>query len=101
MAIEHLDQNNFNSKIASGDVLVDFWATWCGPCRMQAPILEQFDADKNGAVKVFKVDVDDNPAIAQRFGVMSIPTLIAFRDGKQLNKSVGVTDESGLEALFG
>lgn len=101
MAIEHLDQNNFDSKIASGDVLVDFWATWCGPCRMQAPILEQFDAAKNGAVKVFKVDVDDNPAIAQRFGVMSIPTLIAFRDGKQLNKSVGVTDESGLEALFG
>ena len=82
MSIMHLTKDNFDSITSSGLVLVDFWATWCGPCRMQAPILEEFDKQMEGRVRVCKLDVDEVPAIAQRFGVMSIPTLIAFKDGK-------------------
>lgn len=90
MAIMHLTKDNFDSIISSGLVLVDFWATWCGPCRMQAPILEELDNELNGKVKICKLDVDDHPDIAKRFGVFSIPTMIIFRDGNQIDKCVGV-----------
>ena len=86
----HLTKDNFDSVTSSGLVLVDFWATWCGPCRMQAPILEELDEQLNGKVKICKLDVDDEPAIAQRFGVMSIPTLMVFRNGEMISKEVGV-----------
>ena len=98
MSIMHLTKDNFDSITSSGLVLV---ATWCGPCRMQAPILEEFDKQMEGRVRVCKLDVDEVPAIAQRFGVMSIPTLIAFKDGKQLSKEVGVTSCEELMTMFG
>ena len=101
MSIMHLTKDNFDSITSSGLVLVDFWATWCGPCRMQAPILEEFDKQMEGRVRVCKLDVDEVPAIAQRFGVMSIPTLIAFKDGKQFSKEVGVTSCEELMTMFG
>ena len=101
MSIMHLTKDNFDSITSSGLVLVDFWATWCGPCRMQAPILEEFDKQMEGRVRVCKLDVDEVPAIAQRFGVMSIPTLIAFKDCKQLSKEVGVTSCEELMTMFG
>lgn len=101
MSVMHLTKDNFDSVTSSGLVLVDFWATWCGPCRMQAPILEDFDKQMAGRVKVCKLDVDEVPAIAQRFGVMSIPTLIAFKDGKQISKNVGVTSSEELVRMFG
>ena len=101
MAVQHIKTSEFDSFIAAGDVLVDFWATWCGPCRMQAPILEQLDSELGGSVKIGKVDVDEEPELARRFGVMSIPTLIAFRDGKEIAQNVGVTDANGLKRMFG
>lgn len=101
MAVQHIKTSEFDSFIAAGDVLVDFWATWCGPCRMQAPILEQLDSELGGSVKIGKVDVDEEPELAHRFGVMSIPTLIAFRDGKAIAQNVGVTDANGLKRMFG
>lgn len=101
MAVQHIKTSEFDSFIAAGDVLVDFWATWCGPCRMQAPILEQLDSELGGSAKIGKVDVDEEPELARRFGVMSIPTLIAFRDGKEIAQNVGVTDANGLKRMFG
>ena len=99
--IMHLTKDNFDSVTSSGLVLVDFWATWCGPCRMLAPILEEFDKQMEGRVKVCKLDVDEVPSVAQRFGVMSIPTLIAFKDGQQIGREVGVTSCEDLMLMFG
>lgn len=100
MAVLHLTKDSFDSAVASGAVIVDFWATWCGPCRMQAPILDKLDAEMNGSVKVCKVDVDQEPELAQRFSVFSIPTLIAFRDGKQVGKAVGLQSLEQLKNML-
>lgn len=101
MAVEHLNGSNFQETIANGVTIVDFWATWCGPCRMQAPILEAFEAEMNGVVKVGKVDVDEESDIAARFNIFNIPTLIAFKDGVEIARNVGVTDINGLKRLAG
>ena len=89
MAVQHLTSADFDSAISTGRRVVDLLATWCGPCRMQAPILDEF-AMEHPEVKACKVDVDAEPALASRFGIMSIPTLIYFEDGKQIGKAVGV-----------
>ena len=99
MAIAHFDRKSFDEAIASGTTLVDFWATWCGPCRMQAPILDAFDSEMGTVVKVGKVDVDEQPEIAARYNIFSIPTLIAFKDGAEIARNVGVTDLDGLKRL--
>ena len=99
MAAEHLNSASFDKTVASGVTLVDFWATWCGPCRTQAPILEAFAEETGDQVKVGKVEVDEEPGIAARFNIFSIPTLIAFRDGKEIARTVGVTDVAGLKRL--
>lgn len=74
---------------ASTPVLVDFWATWCQPCRMIAPILDQVAQEKDGQLKIAKLDVDNNPNIAQKFGVMSIPTMVMFKNGREVSRIVG------------
>jgi thioredoxin 1 len=86
-----LDKSNFDAEVRNGVVLVDFWAAWCGPCKMQAPIVEQVAGQVEGKAKVAKVDVDADPDIAQRFGVRAIPTLIVFKDGKPGGHFVGLT----------
>ena len=101
MAIAHFDSKSFDEAIASGTTVVDFWATWCGPCRMQAPILDSFEAEMGSTVKVGKVDVDEEPDIAQRFNIFSIPTIIVFKDGKEVARTVGVTDLGGLKRIAG
>ena len=101
MAVEHLNGTTFKETIANGVTIVDFWATWCGPCRMQAPILEAFEAEMNGVVKVGKVDVDEESEIATQYNIFNIPTLIAFKDGVEIARNVGVTDINGLKKLAG
>ncbi len=100
MSVQHLTEENFDSVIASGRTLVDFWATWCGPCRMLAPTIEALGEKYEGKVNICKVDVDEQPALAQRFGVMSIPTIIVFENGEQLGKLVGVRPQAELEGLI-
>ena len=97
-----LTKENFAQEVLQSDkpVLVDFWATWCGPCRMQAPVLEKLDAELQGSVKICKVDVDENPGLAQRFGVSSIPTLVVIRDGKAVKGVVGLHNLEQLKALL-
>lgn len=93
-----LTDANFASEIGSGLVLVDFWAPWCGPCRMVSPVLEELASDYAGKVKVGKLNVDDNMRVAQEFRVMSIPTVMLFKDGKPVEVMVGAQPKSAYQA---
>jgi thioredoxin 1 len=84
----------------AGVAVVDFWATWCGPCRMIAPLLEQLSVEYAGKVKVAKLDVDTNQKTSMRFNVRSIPTLLFFKDGKVVDQVIGAVPKSALEAKF-
>lgn len=84
-----LNDKNFDETIAHGVTLVDFWATWCGPCKMLAPTIDELAKDFEGRAKVGKVDVDDCPNLAQRYGIMSIPTVYIFKDGEIQSRLVG------------
>ena len=101
MAHMDLTEKTFDNVISGGITLVDFWATWCGPCRMQAPVIEELAEKYEGKFKVAKVDVDANPNLAARYGVMSIPTLIVFNNGEETARRVGVQSLNQLEAMLG
>ena len=92
---------NFHTEVISSDkpVLLDFWASWCGPCRMVAPVVEEI-AEECADIKVGKVNVDEQPELAGRFGVMSIPTLVVMKDGKIVNQAVGARPKSQILAML-
>mgnify|MGYP002520913544 FL=1 len=95
-----LNEDNFDNTVANGLVLVDFWATWCGPCKMLAPTIDAIATEYKDKVVVGKVDVDESEAIARRFGIMSIPTLFLFKDGEVVEKLVGYRLKMELEQLL-
>ena len=88
--VTELSESQFDPAIANGVTLVDFWAPWCGPCRMQGPILEEVAKSVDGQVKIAKVNVDEAESIAGRFGIQAIPTLLLFKDGNDIRRFVGV-----------
>jgi thioredoxin 1 len=94
--VKELTVENFSATIASGTVLVDFWAPWCGPCKMQTPILEKVAEKVGDAAVIAKVNVDENAPLAAQFGVRSIPTLILFKDGQKVKDFIGVQQEPAL-----
>jgi thioredoxin 1 len=97
--VSHLDESNFEHGVAKGVTLVDFYADWCGPCRMLTPVLEDVAKQMHGKVKIVKVDIDNNQKIASRFQVMSVPTMILFKEGKEVNRLVGLRDADGVKTF--
>lgn len=101
MAITEITTANFQDEVVNskGTVLIDFWATWCGPCRMLSPIVDDVAAT-HPELKVGKINIDEQPDLANQFNVMSIPTLIVFKDGQKVNESVGLVAKEKIEELI-
>jgi thioredoxin 1 len=100
--ILEVNNANFDTEVlqAEGPVLVDFWAPWCAPCKMQTPILEEWAGEQAGKVKVAKLNTEDSPEVAGRFGISSIPTLVVFQNGQPVVGAVGVQPAEGLNKLM-
>ncbi|MCE1202432.1 MAG: thioredoxin [Bacteroidia bacterium] len=96
----HLDDKNFSNTVKSGLILVDFWAPWCGPCKVVGPIVADLANKYEGKAKVGKLNVDENQATATKYGIRSIPTLMIFKDGKPVEQLVGVRPKQALEKLI-
>lgn len=101
MSVRNVKESEFDSAVSAGKVIVDFWAPWCGPCKMQGALLETKLVPEHPEVEVLKVNVDEEPGLAARFGVMSIPTLLLYRDGKQVEQIVGLTKPDEILAKLG
>lgn len=102
MSIVHLDDSNFKSEVvdSSSPVLVDFWASWCGPCKMVAPVIEEISKEYKDKVKVAKLNVEEAQSTATNFGIMSIPTLMLFKNGKVVKQIVGAVSKSELKSAI-
>lgn len=102
MAEVVITEKNFEEEVLRSDipVLVDFWATWCGPCRMIAPVIEEIAEEYEGKVKVGKINVDEEQALAIKYGIMSIPTLLLFKDGQVSATTVGFVEKEKIEAML-
>ena len=102
MAIEITNQN-FEREVLQSDVpvLLDFWASWCGPCRMLSPVVEEISNEYFSKIKVGKVNVDEQSELAQKFGIMSIPTLMVFKDGKHIDTKIGVRPKTEIISMLG
>ena len=97
-----LTESNFEQEVLNSElpVLVDFWATWCGPCRMLAPTIAKIAEEQEGKIKVGKIDVDEEPELAAKYGIASIPTLMVFKNGLVVKSSVGVQPKAAIEAML-
>ena len=101
MSAINVNKNNFNQEVLNSDkpVLLDFWASWCGPCRMVSPIVDEIAAERSD-IKVCKINVDEQPELAARFGVMSIPTLVVMKNGEVINQAVGARPKAQILAML-
>ncbi len=99
---EMISSADFQAKVLDSNepVLVDFFATWCGPCKMMAPVIDEVASEMEGKAKVYKLDIDESPEIAQRYGIMSVPTFIVFKNGQPAKQTLGGQPKQGIVALF-
>ncbi len=102
MSVLSINRKNFNQEILASEVpvLIDFWAPWCGPCRMFSPVIDELAEDYAGKAKIVKVNIDEEPELAQAFGVMSIPTLVLVKDGEAVSSSVGLKPKYVVEEML-
>ncbi|MBL8033636.1 MAG: thioredoxin [Leptospiraceae bacterium] len=99
--VQEITDQNFTNKTGSGVVMVDFWAPWCGPCRMVAPVLEDLQKEMGEKVSILKMNVDENPDTATKFGITSIPTLMVFKNGELVDRTVGAAPKEHYKTLLG
>jgi thioredoxin 1 len=100
MAITNVTDQNFSAETSEGVVLVDFWAPWCGPCKMIAPVLEELDSEIGDKVKIVKIDIDQNQETAGSYGIMSIPTLLVMKNGEVVDKVTGFRPKDALAEVL-
>ena len=102
MSVIQLTSENFKQEVGEArvPVLVDFWASWCGPCKMMGPVVEQIAQDMGDSARVCKINIDEQPELASQYNVMSIPTFILFKDGKEVNRTIGAMPKEELARLF-
>lgn len=98
--VQEITDQNFIDKTASGVVMVDFWAPWCGPCRMVAPVLEDLQKEMTGKASIVKMNVDENPETAMKFGITSIPTLMVFKNGEVVDRAVGAAPKEHYKTIL-
>lgn len=102
MSVITLNEKNFEEEVLKSDkiVLIDFWASWCGPCRMMSPVVDEIAEEMNNTVKVCKVNIDEEQNLAVKYNVMSIPTFVALKDGKEIGRSIGVQDKEEIKNML-
>lgn len=102
MSVITLNKNNFDEEVTKSDktVLIDFWASWCGPCRMMSPVIDEIAEEMGDSIKVGKINIDEERDLAIQYDVMSIPTFIVFKNGKEVNRSVGVQDKEEIKGML-
>lgn len=102
MSVITLNKNNFDEEVTKSDktVLIDFWASWCGPCRMMSPVIDEIAEEMGDSIKVGKINIDEERDLALQYDVMSIPTFIVFKNGKEVNRSVGVQDKEEIKGML-
>ncbi len=102
MAVINLNENNFEEEVLKSEktVLIDFWASWCGPCRMMSPVIDSIAEEMKDDVKVCKINIDEQQNLAVKYNVMSIPTFVVIKEGKEVGRSVGVQDKSEIVGMI-
>ena len=102
MSVITLNKNNFDNEVINSDktVLIDFWASWCGPCRMMSPVIDQIAEEMGDNIKVGKINIDEERDLAIQYDVMSIPTFIVFKGGKEIDRSIGVQDKEEIKSML-